>query len=191
MMKKLLKTLPVVLVLFGVLSLATGITFALLSSSEESEKIQIIKSGVIELTLTESGSFDLLDVNQMTDTLGFEQEKYHQFTIENTGDADSKYRILLLDDADTIVTFDGTVLNDKYVRVGLEVDGEKMLVQNLNEVSRVIYESNISKGEKKTFKLRLWLNFTNLTDDEISSLEGAKIFLKMKIVAEQIFTDAL
>lgn len=98
-----MKNLSFILVLLGVLSLVTGVTFSLFTSNKESEEVQVIKSGIVQLTLQEDGSFNITDANQMTDEEGFLQENYHDFTITNTGDADASYEIFLLDDPDSIV----------------------------------------------------------------------------------------
>lgn len=95
------------------------------------------------------------------------------------------------DDPDSIVDYEGKVLDASYIRVGLEVDGERKQVVNLKDVNRLIYTGTLAKKNKSDFRLRLWLDFTNLTDDEISSLEGYNIFLKMKVEASQVFTDAI
>ena len=190
-MSKIMKNLSFILVLLGILSLATGVTFSLFTSNKESEEVQLIKSGIVQLTLQEDGSFNITDANQMTDEEGFLQENYHDFTITNTGDADASYEIFLLDDPDSIVDYEGKVLDASYIRVGLEVDGERKQVVNLKDVNRLIYTGTLAKKNKSDFRLRLWLDFTNLTDDEISSLEGYNIFLKMKVEASQVFTDAI
>lgn len=42
-----MKNLSFILVLLGVLSLVTGVTFSLFTSNKESEEVQVIKSGIV------------------------------------------------------------------------------------------------------------------------------------------------
>ena len=173
--------------IFGIFSLIIGITYALFISGNTSNEVQVIKTGSLNLTLTESGDIELLDLVALTDEEGLTQDSYYEFDLTNNGDIDANYKVYLMDDADKIIEYTGTLLDDKYIRFSIEVNNLKYGVMSLEEVNRLLNEKKLQVGQTDNYKLRLWLNFDALTEDEIASMEGQSIFLKLKITAEQVF----
>ena len=172
--------ISIILTLIGVVSLVTGITFAIYENTINAGKSQVIKTGVVNFTLTESTNGLVLDnLQELTDYEGMAQEEYYEFTIKNTGDTKTDYEISLVDKPNSSYT--GTILNEKYIKVGLLKNNSEEIIVNLKEVNRLIDKVTLDVDESVNYKLRLWLDFGNLEDEAKEALVGQKIFLALKI----------
>ena len=172
--------ISIILTLIGVVSLVTGITFAIYENTINAGKSQVIKTGVVNFTLTESTNGLVLDnLQELTDYEGMVQEEYYEFTIKNTGDTKTDYEISLVDKPNSSYT--GTILNEKYIKVGLLKNNSKEIIVNLKEVNRLIDKVTLDVEDTVNYKLRLWLDFGNLEDEAKEALVGQQIFLALKI----------
>ena len=172
--------ISIILTLIGVVSLVTGITFAIYENTINAGKSQVIKTGIVNFTLTESTNGLVLDnLQELTDYEGMAQETFYEFTIKNTGNTITDYEISLVDKPNSSYT--GTILDDKYVKAGLLKNNSKEIIVNLKEVNRLIDKVTLDVDESVNYKLRLWLDFGNLEDEAKEALVGQKIFLALKI----------
>ena len=172
--------ISIILTLIGVVSLVTGITFAIYENTINAGKSQVIKTGIVNFTLTESTNGLVLDnLQELTDYEGRAQETFYEFTIKNTGNTITDYEISLVDKPNSSYT--GTILDDKYVKAGLLKNNSKEIIVNLKEVNRLIDKVTLDVDESVNYKLRLWLDFGNLEDEAKEALVGQKIFLALKI----------
>ena len=172
--------ISIILTLIGVVSLVTGITFAIYENTINAGKSQVIKTGVVNFTLTESTNGLVLDnLQELTDYEGMAQEEYYEFTIKNTGDTKTDYEISLVDKPNSSYT--GTILNEKYIKVGLLKNNSKEIIVNLKDVNRLIDKVTLDVEDTVNYKLRLWLDLKDITDEEKEALVGQKIFLALKI----------
>ena len=172
--------ISIILTLIGVVSLVTGITFAIYENTINAGKSQVIKTGVVNFTLTESTNGLVLDnLQELTDYEGMAQETFYEFTIKNTGNTITDYEISLVDKPNSSYT--GTILNEKYIKVGLLKNNSKEIIVNLKEVNRLIDKVTLDVEDTVNYKLRLWLDFGNLEDEAKEALVGQKIFLALKI----------
>ena len=172
--------ISIILTLIGVVSLVTGITFAIYENTINAGKSQVIKTGVVNFTLTESTNGLVLDnLQELTDYEGMAQEEYYEFTIKNTGDTKTDYEISLVDKPNSSYT--GTILNEKYIKVGLLKNNSKEIIVNLKDVNRLIDKVTLDVEDTVNYKLRLWLDFGDLEDEAKEALVGQKIFLALKI----------
>ena len=172
--------ISIILTLIGVVSLVTGITFAIYENTINAGKSQVIKTGVVNFTLTESTNGLVLDnLQELTDYEGMAQEEYYEFTIKNTGDTKTDYEISLVDKPNSSYT--GTILNEKYIKVGLLKNNSKEIIVNLKDVNRLIDKVTLDVDKSVNYKLRLWLDLKDITDEEKEALVGQKIFLALKI----------
>ena len=177
--KKGIKIL-IILTLIGVVSLVTGITFAIYENTINAGKSQVIKTGVVNFILTESTNGLVLDnLQELTDYEGMAQETFYEFTIKNTGNTITDYEISLVDKPNSSYT--GTILNEKYIKVGLLKNNSKEIIVNLKDVNRLIDKVTLDVEDTVNYKLRLWLDFGNLEDEAKEALVGQKIFLALKI----------
>ena len=172
--------ISIILTLIGVVSLVTGITFAIYENTINAGKSQVIKTGIVNFTLTESTNGLVLDnLQELTDYEGMAQETFYEFTIKNTGNTITDYEISLVDKPNSSYT--GTILDDKYVKAGLLKNNSKEIIVNLKEVNRLIDKVTLDVEDTVNYKLRLWLDFGDLEDEAKEALVGQKIFLALKI----------
>ena len=177
--KKGLK-ISIILTLIGVAALVTGITFAIYENTINAGKSQVIKTGVVNFTLTESTNGLVLDnLQELTDYEGMAQETFYEFTIKNTGNTITDYEISLVDKPNSSYT--GTILNEKYIKVGLLKNNSEKIIVNLKDVNRLIDKVTLDVEDTVNYKLRLWLDFGDLEDEAKEALVGQKIFLALKI----------
>ena len=172
--------ISIILTLIGVVSLVTGITFAIYENTINAGKSQVIKTGVVNFTLTESTNGLVLDnLQELTDYEGMAQETFYEFTIKNTGNTITDYEISLVDKPNSSYT--GTILNEKYIKVGLLKNNSEEIIVNLKEVNRLIDKVTLDVDKSANYKLRLWLDLKDITDEAKEALVGQKIFLALKI----------
>ena len=107
------------------------------------------------------------------------QETFYEFTIKNTGDTITDYEISLVDKPNSSYT--GTILDEKYIKVGLLKNNSKEIIVNLKDVNRLIDKVTLDVEDIVNYKLRLWLDFGDLEDEAKEALVGQKIFLALKI----------
>ena len=180
-MKESLKIkIAIILTLIGVSSIIIGTTFAIYENTINAGKSQVIKTGIVNFTLTESTNGLVLDnLQELIDYDGMAQEEYYEFTIKNTGSTITDYEISLVDKTSTSYT--GTILDDKYVKAGLLKNNSEEIIVNLEEANRLIDKVTLDIDESVNYKLRLWLDFGDLEDEAKEALVGQKIFLALKI----------
>ena len=172
--------ISIILTLIGVVSLVTGITFAIYENTINAGKSQVIKTGIVNFTLTESTNGIVLNnLQELTDYEGMAQEEYYEFTLKNTGDTKTDYEISLVDKPNSSYT--GTILNEKYIKVGLLKNNSKEIIVNLKDVNRLIDKVTLDVEDTVNYKLRLWLDFGDLEDEAKEALVGQQIFLALKI----------
>ena len=174
------RKIAMLLTLLGVTSIVIGTTFAIYENTINTNKNHIIKTGVVNFTLTESTNGLVLDnLQELTDYEGMAQETFYEFTIKNTGDTITDYEISLVDKPNSSYT--GTILNEKYIKVGLLKNNSKEIIVNLKDVNRLIDKVTLDVDKSANYKLRLWLDLKDITDEEKEALVGQKIFLVLKI----------
>ncbi len=180
MKENMKRKIAMLLTLLGVTSIVIGTTFAIYENTINTNKNHIIKTGVVNFTLTEStNGLVLNNLQELTDYEGMAQEEYYEFTIKNTGNTITDYEISLVDKPNSSYT--GTILNEKYIKVGLLKNNSKEIIVNLKDVNRLIDKVTLDVEDTVNYKLRLWLDFGNLEDEAKEALVGQKIFLTLKI----------
>ena len=180
MKENMKRKIAMLLTLLGVTSIVIGTTFAIYENTINTNKNHIIKTGVVNFTLTESTNGLVLDnLQELTDYEGMAQETFYEFTIKNTGNTITDYEISLVDKPNSSYT--GTILNEKYIKVGLLKNNSEEIIVNLKEVNRLIDKVTLDVDKSVNYKLRLWLDFGDLEDEAKEALVGQKIFLALKI----------
>ena len=180
MKENIKRKIAMLLTLLGVTSIVIGTTFAIYENTINTNKNHIIKTGVVNFTLTESTNGIVLNnLQELTDYEGMAQEEYYEFTLKNTGDTKTDYEISLVDKPNSSYT--GTILNEKYIKVGVLKNNSEEIIVNLKEVNRLIDKVTLDVDKSVNYKLRLWLDLKDITDEEKEALVGQKIFLVLKI----------
>lgn len=169
------------IVLFGIVFLITGTSYALLKGNFNDTNVQLIKTGSVELELTESFEDISKKILLSDDASGLLKDDVYSFSIKNVGNAPARYELKLVNDVPS--DYEGDLLDTKYIKVGLEINGEENGPMSLEKVQNIIDSNIIYENEIINYKLRIWLN--NGYEEEISNIENYKAFLKLKVEAVQ------
>ncbi len=173
---------------FGIIALCIvliGQSYAIFSGTQTAEESQIVKLGNLEVVLNEPSTGIDLGLSPLSDVDGLLQEEVYTFSVENKGSANAMYKVLIIDDETSKASYSGTLLSKDIIRVGLEINGEEQGPYKLSELNELLNEKEIKKGKKDTYKLRLWIDESANIDD----ISEQQIFLKLKLEAEQYFSD--
>ena len=173
---------------FGIIALCIvliGQSYAIFSGTQTAEESQIVKLGNLEVVLNEPSTGIDLGLSPLSDVDGLLQEEVYTFTVENKGSVNSMYKVLIIDDETSKASYSGTLLSKDIIRVGLEINGEEQGPYKLSELNELLNEKEIKSGKKDTYKLRLWIDESANIDD----ISEQQIFLKLKLEAEQYFSD--
>ena len=173
--------ISLIIAIVGLLSIISGSSYAILKGSTTSSKEQVIKSGNVELTLTEHYESINKPLSVLKDEDGLLQEETYSFNVKNTGSGTAKYNLKLVNSAPSSYT--GSLIDDKYIKIGIEVNGKEEGPYTLSEVKNIIDKEVIYKGEVVPYKLRIWLN--SAKESELENLEDAKVYLKLELEIEQ------
>ena len=178
--KKLAYIICLIVTLTGLLTIAGGTSYAVLKGSTTSEKEQIIQNGDVKIELTEHYE----DINQkisvLSDSEGLLQQSLN-FNIKNIGDIVAKYEIKLVNEVPS--SYQGEVISEKYLKIGLEINGEEYGPFSLKEANTILDSGIIYKNELIEYNLRIWLS--EEYKEEITELNGAKSYYKIEVEAEQ------
>ena len=178
---KLKYLLSLIMVVIGIFSLIGGTSYAILKGNTSSSKEQVIKTGSIKLKLTEKFENMNKKIIMMSDSDGLLQADVYEFNLKNIGDNPAKYDLKLVNEVPSDYT--GNVLDTKYIKVGLEINGEEYGPFSLEEVKNVIDSDIIYENEMVSYTLRVWLDENK--SEELINMENYKSFLKIKVEAEQ------
>ena len=184
--KKLLTT-----VLILTLVLVVGTTYAWLRLTKNSNTVNKITAGNLDLVLDEGENITLKNEVPRSYRQGMETKEY-TFTITNNSSV-SNYKLSLADlekytdeDGNEIVVADENRINDSKIRYILLKDGEVASADKSKILTdRVIDSGTIKKGQTITYSLRLWID--SRAENEVMG----KIFnARLSLVAEQTSNSA-
>ena len=182
-----LATISFILGFIALCLIITGQSFAIFSGTFTDANEQVVKLGNLEVIMKEPSTGIDLGLSSMTDVEGLLQEEVYTFTVENTGSANAKYKVLIIDDETSKASYTGTLLDKNLVKLGLEVNNKEIGPLTLSELNELLNEKELKSGKKDTYKLRLWIDESaNL--DEISEQQ---VFLKLKLEADQYFSEII
>ena len=182
-----LATISFILGFIALCLIITGQSFAIFSGTFTDANEQVVKLGNLEVIMKEPSTGIDLGLSPMTDVEGLLQEEVYTFTVENTGSANAKYKVLIIDDETSKASYTGTLLDKNLIKLGLEINGEEKGPLTLSELKELLNEKELKSGKKDTYKLRLWIDESaNL--DEISEQQ---VFLKLKLEADQYFSEII
>ena len=167
--------------ILGLIAMISGSSYALIKGKISSSKQQVIKSGNLELTLIEHFKNMNNPLTTLEDKDGLLQETVYSFDVKNTGSGTAKYNLKLVNGAPS--SYNGIIMDDKYIKIGLEINGEEKGPYTLSELNNMIDKEEIYKGEKVSYKLRIWLN--NSKQKELKSFSNSKAYLKLELEIEQ------
>ena len=165
-------------ILFCLILIAVGMSYAFLKTSFFGAKTSVLKVGSLSLVLDETSgnAITVEDGTPMYDSEGVKQDNYFTFALKNNGVIDSAYTIYLedqpLDNGDIRV-------GQSYVHYNLEKDSSVLPAKAL-EGDQVIDKGIIKKNQTINYKMRLWFA------SDIPQSEENKVFkAKLNIVGNQ------
>ena len=167
--------------ILGLIGIISGTSYAILKGSTTSENEQIIKTGSVLLKLTEGYESMSKRIGVLSDEEGLLQEDSYSFNIKNIGNSSAQFDLKLVNKVPS--DYSGEVLDDQYIKIGLEINDEEHGPFNLEEVNNIIDSDLISKNEIINYELRIWLDKEKET--EISNMEDYKSFLTLEVEATQ------
>jgi len=179
--KKLVYNICLTVTVLGLLFIVSGTSYALLTGNSSSDKEQIIRAGDVTLELSEYFENTNQKVSVMSDTDGLLQEETYSFNLKNIGDVPARYDVKLVNEVPS--DYNEGVIDDKYVKVGVEINGEEHGPFTLEEANNILDSGIIYKNELISYEIRIWLNEDY--EEEILELEGYKGFFKIQVEAEQ------
>lgn len=185
MSDKNVKRFLILFIVIGFVVLGTfsvGTSYALLENSTKDEDSQVIQTGNVSVKLSEY--FDSIDkkITVMSDKEGALSDVSYEFKVKNTGTASSLYSVSLINAVPS--DYVGKVLDYKYIKVGLEINGVMQNPVNLKEVNNLLVNNQrIEAKELISFKMKIW--FDEKYKNELANNLDAKTFLKLNVKANQ------
>ena len=177
-MKTNKKNIILLVILFCLLLVITGTSYAFLKTSFFANNTNILKVGSLSLNLDEStgNAITVEDGTPTLDSTGVNQDTYFNFKLTNNGKMSSSYTIYLEDQP---LNEDDSRVDNNYVHYSLEKNNFKSSARKLGN-SGSITSGIIDSKETIDYKLRLWFS------TDIPQSEENKVFkAKIKIVASQ------
>lgn len=167
----------------------TTVSYALWSRVYHGKKDNYIKTGTLVLKLNEkSSAISLENTIPVNDSIGQQKEAY-TFSLQNTGTADAKFRILMIDDEEYYKN--DNCLTKKLpwdkIRYSFTEDKTTPIIDNLTAKNSVLTSGTIKAGEEKEYSLKLWLS-----KDTTKEFMGLHFHGKIKVDAiqsDQTLTD--
>ena len=185
--KKLVYNICLIVTVFGLLFIVSGTSYALLTGSSSSDKEQIIRAGDVTLELSEYFENTSQPISVMSDTDGLLLDETYSFKLKNIGDVPARYDVKLVNEVPS--DYNDGVIDDKYVKVGVEINGEEHGPFTLEEANNILDSGIIYKNELISYEIRVWLNENY--EEEILDFDGYKGFFKVQVEAEQSLQEKL
>ncbi len=176
--KRLLISL-IVMGFFVIGTISVGTSYALLTDEVKDSNTQAINVGSIALKLTENFKEDFNSLNILSDKEGLISDSLYEFNIKNTGTGAALYSLYLKNEAPS-----GKVLDNKYIKVAIDVNGEKRGPFNLADINNtLVKEEKIDAKELISFKMQMWLD--EKYKSELGNNLDSSVFYRLKVNGTQ------
>lgn len=187
--KKKEHKLGLIVLILSIIICLTTVSYALWSRVYHGKKDNYIKTGTLLLKLDEkSSAISLENTIPTSDSNGQQMEPY-TFSLQNTGTADAKFRILMFDD-DEYYKSDNCLtkkLSWDKIRYSFIEDNTTPVIDNLSAKNGVLTSGTIKAGEENEYSLRLWLS-KDTTEESMGLHFHGKIRVDA-IQSDQALTD--
>lgn len=166
-------------ILFLLMILIIGISYAWLTITLTGEKSNNVTVGTLSLKLDEEASdgIEIKNAVPKSDFAGLGTNGY-KFELINNGNIPSEFIIYLNNQE---LSGDKKRLADdsiKYVLIKNKVESEPSLLSTINiNQNRILDKGRLDVGEKNTYELKLWLD-SNTTEDVMGKVFLAKLMVK-------------
>ncbi len=176
MKDKKIKRIYILLIVLGIISLLSGITYAVLTVIIEGIQDNVLRAGTLQLRLDEANAISVDDALPLTDEQGKTTDPMN-FTVTNEGSFELGYTIYI---AENPLQDNETRIPSANIRYEIVKDGSSANINNLTGTESVALIDTIAAGVTKTFELRIWIDYDTTT------LEATDVFRgRLKIVATQ------
>ncbi len=176
-----------------------GVTYAWLTVTKEGTKVNVIKTGTLELLIESESEGIFIDGDEaqpMTSEDGLKLTPY-KFTLHNTGDINANYTIYLDDveqytpkNSEAPVSVDNR-MNDEFIGYALNYETSKttgLLSSTGDHPNRKLFTGTINGKETKDFTLNLWID-ENATNEVMGQVFAGKIRVEAIQSKSEIGTD--
>ncbi|HPE14589.1 MAG TPA: hypothetical protein PLT65_01970 [Bacilli bacterium] len=165
--------------------LLSAVTYATLTLIFEGGTNQIIV-GKLVLTYDDASHNALsLSTLPMSNTNGAAQTDCYSFTLENEGHGTISYSIEIVSDSAWESSFEGLILNNNYVTIGITKNNTVLSPINLGTANGVIDSGTIAASTTNTYELRIWVNEDDVTSQTKDLISEATWHGKLAIHGEQ------
>ncbi len=154
------------MLILGIITVISGISYAILTIILSGTGTQSIVSGELVLELHESQSIELADVVPVRDETGLTSTPY-TFSVENTGTIVTKYHIYL--EEQPLKTGE-TRLNPEKIRYEIRSNNSTLAIGNLTGTDTLLYTTEIMPKVTHDLELRLWIDF------DVTELKNTDVF---------------
>ena len=169
-------------VLFLLVILVIGVSYAWLQITLTGDKKNTITVGTLSLKLDDKASegIDIDNAVPISDESGLKTKSY-KFELENNGTIVSNYTVYL----DDLELEEGKVrLPDQYVKYTLIKNGEEsspaLLSTTGTNPNRILDSGKLKVGEKNTYELKIWID-----SSADNSIMGMTFLTKIRVEASQ------
>lgn len=172
----------IVLILSIIICLAT-VSYAIWTKVYHGKEENYIKTGTLVLKLNErSSAISLENAIPVSDSKGQQLTDAYTFSLQNTGTADAKFRIIMSDDEESYKNDNcaDKKLSWNKIRYSFMEGETTPIIENLDENSGILASGTIKAGEEKTYSMKLWLS-QNTTEESM----GLHFHGKIKVDAIQ------
>lgn len=156
------------LLVFGIVFITLGGSYAVFSDTDIGDEYNVVTAGSLQLSYVDlSAEGNTLTLNNpypVSDSVGGSGSSY-RFSVENTGNIKTTYKIVITDDTDVIAS-DGcsskqipkTLIKYKFNSGTVGVLNN---LYNSTEAGYVIYSGTLNAGDSEIHEIRLWLSSTS------------------------------
>lgn len=154
------KKIMIVVTALVLLLAVSATSYAMIQFIRPGKNENTVRTGTLILNLDETKELSLTEAYPMSDSQGMNSEAY-EFTVENTGTQDAKYKIMLVDDNDTYTSDGCTRLAWSKLKYSISRNGTVLTSASyLSNISSnpQLDEVIINKGAKNSYQLRIWID---------------------------------
>ena len=175
------------ILVFAIVVSVFGGSYALFSDTDSGDEYNVVTAGNMVLSyvdLSEEGNtLTLNNPYPVSDSIGSGGSSY-RFSVENTGDIKTNYKVVITDDTDVIES-DGcsnNLVDKSYIRYRLNSGdvGNFKDLYSADDEGYVIYSGSLNKGDSEIHEIRLWLK-----EASPNTVLGKHYHGKVNVILEQ------
>lgn len=177
------RIVKIVVSMLLLISIIVGFSYARMEFKVESQKVNLVQSGCLKISMTDQGNVSITNTMPMTDDLGLENKPYY-YTITNQCDLTAYYEstlnILNTSNIENISKVKVSLKGDSYLSPTIiNLLSQANMYETYNDISNsyLIDKGYLQPNQEKTFEVRMWI------DNEVEEFTGnleSKIIINTK-----------